>query len=84
MTRKACYESVGRFTISNSFQFKIVENGKTLPKGNIGEVVVKSPLGMINYLHEKDQPPIEWVSLFNMKFLSHKFMLLLSVFKSSI
>ena len=64
MTRKACYESVGRFTISSSFQFKIVENGKTLPKGNIGEVVVKSPLGMINYLQEKDHPPIEWVNFF--------------------
>ena len=71
MTRKACYESVGRFTISNSFQFKIVENGKMLQKGIIGEVVVKSPLGMINYLNDKHDPPIEWVNFFILKFLSH-------------
>ena len=43
------------------FAFKISENGKSLPRGEIGEVLVKSPLGMVNYLQQSCKKHLQFI-----------------------
>ena len=55
--------SVGRFTTCEGFEFKIEdENGNECKVGEPGEIVVLSPLRMLNYLKNRNDPPTSWVS----------------------
>ena len=54
--------TVGRKVIDSDIKIKIVnEKGEEVPDGQIGEIVIKSPNQMINYVSDRLQPPIQWV-----------------------
>ena len=55
--------SVGAFTTTPDFKYRIEDtDGNICPIGTAGEIVVYSPVRMINYLKDKGQDPVTWVS----------------------
>ena len=55
--------SIGAFTTTPGFKYRIEDdNGNLCPTGTEGEIVVYSPVRMINYLKDKGLVPVTWVS----------------------
>ena len=53
---------MGRKVIDNDIKIKIVnEEGKEVPVGHVGEIVIKSPNQMINYVSDRHNSPIQWI-----------------------
>lgn len=63
-TREVKMKSLGSFTIAPGFSYRIEdENGKECDVGTPGEIVILSPLRMVNYLTDKDNAPASWVRI---------------------
>merc|ERR1719378_366724 len=54
--------TVGKLTTIKGYDYRIEnKNGNKCPVGETGEIVALSPMRIINYLKDKDQPPIDWI-----------------------
>ena len=54
-------KSIGKISTSG-YKVEIRdENGQSLPSFQSGEIYIHSPIRMINYLHNMEKDPLEWV-----------------------
>ena len=54
--------TVGRKVTDKDFKVKILDqNGNEVPTGQVGQIVIKTPLQMINYLSNMNDKPIDWI-----------------------
>lgn len=69
-------KSVGTFTISPGFKYRVEDdNGKECAVGSTGEIVVFSPLRMLNYMEDRNNDPVTWVSQYFVETKRHSFVL---------